>query len=244
MAQQKKKAKATKPRPKTTSKKKTEKTPPWFKTGNEGLKEKKKQDAVNKMRAEKNVPRFRLKEDEEAVIVFVDDTGFYAKIHQFEVDGNWGNFITCTKDFGPCKLCELSKKPTYTAHYTIIDTREFTKRDGTVVKNTKILFPAKGSAINILADLKKKYGSLVGRAFKVKRYGKNDPNCGNYFELASSKKIPLVKKFGKDADKPIDYMKILAPPTEEEMRAMGFDSVPVGSDEDISDEELAGILGD
>jgi len=233
----------------TKVRKKKAKTPEkaaasWFKTGEEGLKEKAKIDTIASLRKEKNTPRFRLKEGEEAIIVFVDDEGFYAKVHQFEVDGNWGNFVTCTKDFGPCKVCESGKRPTYTAHYTIIDTREFTKRDGTKIKNNKILFPAKGSVINMIADLKKKYGSLVGRAFRVKRYTSNDPNCGNYFELISNKRINLVKKFGKDADKPLDYMTILAPPTDEELAALGFGGVPVGSDEDISDDELNDILGD
>jgi hypothetical protein len=237
-----KKKEAAKPAKGRKTAKKEPQAAAWFKKGDEGLKEKEKIDTVAKMRQEKNTPRFRLKEGEEAIIVFVDDEGFYAKVHQFEMDGNWGNFITCTKDFGPCKVCDTGKRPTYTAHYTIIDTREFTKRDGTKVKNSKILFPAKGSTINMLADLKKKYGSLVGRVFRVKRYSKNDPNCGNYFELASTKRVNLVAKFGKDADKPLDYMSILAPPTEEELKALGFGGTVVGSEEDISDDELEQLL--
>lgn len=219
----------------------TSKTP-WFQTGTEGLKEKRKLDQMNELRSQKNMPRFRLKAGEEALIVFVDDTGFYAKVHQFEMDGNWGNFLTCVKDFQPCELCNSGKRPTYTAHYTVIDTREFTKRDGTKVKNNKILFPAKGSVIQMVADLKRKYTSLAGRVFKVKRYSSNDPNCGNYFELVSNRKINLVQKFGKDADKPLDYMTILQPPTEEELAALGFGSTPVGVEEEMSDDELAEFL--
>jgi hypothetical protein len=219
--------------------------PAWFKVGDDGLKEKKKQDAIAKNKREKSVPRFRLGEGEEAVIVFVDDVGFYAKIHQFELDGSWGNFATCVKDFEPCAICNAGKKPVYTAHYTIIDTRSFTRKDGTVIKNTKVLFPAKGSAINIIADLKKKYGSLVGYAFKVKRYSKNDPNCGNFFELVKERRINLVKSFGPDADKPYDYYKVLAPPTPEELADLGFGSFSVGSSADIKvAENLEEIFGE
>lgn len=210
----------------------------WFKEGEEGLREKEKLDTIAKQRRERNAPRFRLKEGEEAVVVFLDDKGFYAKVHQLEVDGNFGNFITCIKDFAPCPICNSGKKATYTAHYTILDGREFIRKDGTKVRWSKVIYPAKGSMINIIADLKKQFGSLVGRAFKVKRHTKQDPNCGNWIEHV--KKIDISKY---PDIKPFDYRKVLAPPTPEEYEALGFGATIVGSEEtSVSPEELEGIL--
>jgi len=225
-------------------KKTVEKKPSWFKLGDEGFEEKKKLDSIAQLKRERAVGRFWLREGEEATVVFVDDTGFYVKTHQLQIDGSWSNFITCIRDFSPCPICNSGKKSTTTAYYTVIDTRTIVRRDGTKETNRKVLFPAKGSAINILADMKKKYGSLTGLAFKVKRYSDKSPNCGDFFELVSKKRVDLMK-FGKDANKPIDYEKVLAPPTEDELKAMGFgiDLVGAEADEDIEDVKLNNILG-
>lgn len=218
----------------------------WFKLGNEGLQEKKTRDAVSQLKKERIVPRFWLKPLEEAEIVFVDDIGFYVKIHQLQIDGNWGNFITCIKDFAPCPVCNTGKKPTQTCHYTVIDTRQLTLKNGTTVKNRKVLYPAKGVAINMIADLKAKYTSLTGLVFKIKRYTETSPNCGDYFDLLSKKRVDLTK-FGTDANVPFDYRKILAPPTDEELKLYGFGNSIVGDvfseDEEVNDEFLSNILG-
>jgi hypothetical protein len=206
----------------------------WFYTGSEGLERKRQQDTVAKLKREKQVFRFSLKPNEEATIVFVDSVGFYCYVHQVSIGGNWGNFITCTKDFAVCPVCEKGLKSVFTAHYTVIDTRSFTRQDGTVVQNKKVLYPAKGSTINRVADLIKQYGSLEGRTFKVKRYDKNEPNCGTSFEHLG--KIALSKKFGEDAAIPIDYNKVLAVPLPEELEALGFGgTIITGSDADIED---------
>lgn len=217
----------------------------WFKLGEEGLKEKEKQDMLAQIRKEKAVGRFWLKAGEEANIVFVDDVGFYVKTHQLQIDGSWSNFITCIRDFAPCPICNSGKKSTTTCYYTVIDTREIILKDGTKSKNRKVLFPAKGSAINILADMKKKYGSLVGLAFKVKRYSDQSPNCGDFFELISKKRVDLTK-FGADANKPIDYIKVLAPPTEDELKSLGFGVTILGEEveEQITDDKLSNIFGE
>ena len=203
----------------------------WFKIGEEGFKEKQKLDAVTEMRREKSAPRFRLRPGEEAKIVFLDSDGFYIKEHNVEIGGRWGNYITCVSDFQPCPVCQRGDRPVYTAYYTIIDTRVFTTRDGKKVKNRKVLLPLKGSAINVFEDIKKKYKNLRGMVFQVKRYTAQDPNCGNYFERLGRANLSKLKD-----SEPFDYEKILAPPTREELQAMGYDSVIVGSEEELEDE--------
>jgi len=222
----------------------SEKKANWFKKGEDVFEEKRKLDSIAKQKKERGVPRFRLKEGEEALIIFVDDTFFRVWEHNLKIDGNWGHYYTCTKDFKPCPICIDGYRPTYTAYLTIIDTRKFTRADGSEVQNRKILFPAKGSTILRLADLKKKYNSLVGKAFTVKRYSSNDPNCGTDFFYEGD--VNIQNNFGNDAIKPLDYMKILAPPTEEELASIGIGSYIAGSEDDveaeISDDDLEGIL--
>jgi len=224
----------------TRTHKKDDRGVSWFRTGDEGIKEKKKLDYLSALRKEKSAPRFRLREGEESLIVFIDDNGFYIKEHNLKVDGKWGTYVTCVRDFGPCPVCNEGKRATYTGYYSIIDTREFVKNDGTKVKNRRVLFPAKGSAINMIGDLIKKHKNLVGRVVRVKRYTANDPNCGNFFEVLN-KKVNLTK-FGDDG-KPYDYKKVLAPPTEEELQVLGYGGVVLGSEEEsISEEDLTDIL--
>jgi hypothetical protein len=79
----------------------------------------------------------------------------------------------------------------------------------------------------MIADLKKKYNSLIGLAVKVKRYGQKSPNCGDYFEVISDKRIAL-KSLGADADVVYNYEKILAPPTPEELDTLGFGNRALG----------------
>jgi len=217
----------------------------WYAKGNEGLK--KAQDRKKEIELNRNkVGRFWLKTGEKAKIIFVDDDGFYCDIHQFKWRDKWNNFATCVKDVKPCPLCDAGLYPTWTAHYTIIDTREF-EVNGKKYKNVKKLFPAKGEVIQIIADLKEKYGSLVGRVFEVKRYGAKEPNTGTHFEYIG--RIKSWKKIGEDAAKPLNYLEILAPPTKEQYEAWGFVvTEELGSDEiediDTDDEILDEALED
>ncbi|TAL62089.1 MAG: hypothetical protein EPN88_13810 [Bacteroidetes bacterium] len=200
----------------------------WFKKGPEaGMKEKEKNDTIAKMKKEKSIPRFRLKAGESAKVIFVDDEGFYIYEHNIEMNGYWGNYFTCTKEMsGECYNCEQGKKPTFTGYYTIIDNRQFTRKDGTISKNNKILFPAKGTAIKILDDLRKKNGGLVGLAFEIKRYTAEDPNCGINFTLLG--KVDIASKLGKENAVPFPYEKVLAPPTDKELEGLGFVPKTVG----------------
>jgi len=211
----------------------------WYYTGEEGVRIKKQQDAVASLKKEKAVSRFRLAPGESAKIVFVDDTGFFVYEHNLAIGGKFGNFVTCTKDFaGGCAVCDKGMYPTLTGYYTIIDPREFTRKsDSKKVKNRKILFPAKKTMIFLLDELKKKKGSLVGLVVEVKRYTKEGTNCGEAVDAGP--KIDIAKKLGADAAKPIDYLKVLAAPTKDELMALGFGAPTiVGSEEDVTDASL------
>lgn len=242
--------------------------PSWFTKGEAGFERKQQQDRFSAMRKEKNAPRFYLKatpgtrpegegKDNEARIVFLDSAGFWIHEHNLRIDNKWGNFFTCTKDFAPCDICnQLNEKSTYTCYYTVIDTRKFVKKDGTVSKFRKVMFPAKGAAIDVIESLKKQHGDLRGLVVDVKRMNDRDPNCGRDFSVVlKDGKVARVNpttKFEGELSAPFDYVKILAPPSAEELSLAGCSSTTVvGSEEDIGggteavggDEEL-GLLGD
>lgn len=245
----------------------------WFTRGGDGYSRKQKIDEVNRMRKEKGVPRFYLKptpgsrpegegKDNEARLVFLDSTGFWIHEHNLKLEGKWGNFFTCTKDFQPCEICnQLNDKSIFTCYYTVIDTRKFVKKDGTVSKHRRVLLPAKGSAIDVIEELRKQHGDLRGLVVDVKRLSDRDPNCGRDFSVVFKDgrvaRIDPSKKFEGDLSKPYDYMKVLAPPTAEELTSANVSvSTVVGSDDDVvdgevaaaatatSDEDMSGLLGD
>lgn len=201
----------------------------WFTKGTEGFKRKKQQDVATAMKKEKAASRVWLKEGSSRKLVFCDDVGFFVYEHNLKIDGKYGNYVTCTKDFKPCPLCNEGLKSVYTAYFSVIDTSEYTRKDGTKTKNRKVLYPAKKTAIIKLEKLKEKYDSLVGMCFNVSRLSSDSPNCGDDFE-----KVGKVKLSG-DMAKPIEYAKVLAPPTPEELAGLGFGSSIVGSEEDLND---------
>ena len=229
----------------------------WFSTGDTGMARKRQQDAMGAARKERGVGRFFMKEREKGMITFVGkDDGFFLFEHNLKLNGKWGNFVTCTKDWKPCPVCEAGHKPTYTAYYTVIDHREFELKNGPKagqkVKNRKLLYPAKGSTMTILAELKKTHKTLIGKTFEVQRLSSEDPNCGRDFSakgalndaqwkaLAAAAKVPMAEY---KAD--IDYRKVLKPMTEEELAGMGFGTSVLGGNEEVgggSGSSLADIV--
>jgi len=71
-----KKSSKKEPEKKGIMPKKAEPKGSWFKKGDEGFNSKRSQDTAAKLRKEKGVPRFYLKEGESAKIVFVDENPF------------------------------------------------------------------------------------------------------------------------------------------------------------------------
>lgn len=207
------------------------KKPSWFKIGDEGLKQKEAQDKAAAERKAKFALDFWLNPNETARIIFVDDIGYYCGRHLFKVNGQIVK-TTCIKDYETCHICEKGKNywASYMAHYTIIDLRPYVdKKTGKEVKATRKLFPVKGTAmIKRISDFKKKYGSLVGLVFEVKRYSQQDSTSGSVIDLATNEKgrpfqrVVIADKFDKDMATPIDYEKVLAPPTTEELLSWGI----------------------
>lgn len=204
----------------------------WFKQGAAGYAEKKKIDTAAKIKKEKGVPRFWLKDGDEAKIIFVDSSPFFCYEHNVKADGKYGNYLTCTKDFAPCAICAEGERATYTAYLTAIDTRSYTNYKGEEIKNRRILYPAKGSTILRIEGLIKTHGDLAGHVFVVKRYTAQDPNCGVDFEHKGQ--VNIAEKLGATEAQSHDYEKVLCPPTPAELAGLGFGDYKIaGSADDI-----------
>lgn len=218
----------------------------WFKKGEEARQSLERQEQITQLLREKNVPRLWLKPMEEAPIIFVDDTAFWCMVHTIKI-GNRYYDITCRSDLGPCPICmKHDRRPLGVTYFTVIDLRKFETRDGRLVKYRKVLLPARSSLAKKIFDYKKKYGSLVGAKVILKRYGERDPNCGDIIEIEKRADGTLkrynIASLGKEYAIPFDYEKVLAPPTEEELKLLGFPVSVIGDtpipEEDLISEEI------
>lgn len=220
----------------------------WFRTGFEAaIKEKEKNDKLGEIRRSRSASTFWLREGGEAQIMFLDDTCYSIYEHRVYIDGKWQQY-TCVKEFQPCPLCKMSSKnvsrASFVSYFTIIDFTPFQRRDGTLAKYSKRLYGAKGNMPRILYDQKQRLGTLVGHIFKVKRYGKNSSASGDYIEFVEKAVDPLKLVATPEDLKPFDYATVLAPPTEEELAALGLGNVVVtgftnvDSDFDLLDDKV------
>lgn len=204
----------------------------WFKKGLEAKKALEEAEIASQLLKEKTVPRFWLKPNEEAHVIFVDDDGFWCERHIVKLGNRFVEF-TCKAGAEPCPLClKEDRRPVGVTYFTVIDLRQYEKKDGTVAKYTKTLLPARRTLAKQLFDFKQKFGSLVGMRAILKRYTNNDPSCGIIIDFVrDSKGKPMkynIASLGKDYSIPFDYVKVLAPPTEEELKAFGYTVAIVG----------------
>jgi len=217
----------------------------WFKKGDEARKALEEREKLQQQMKEKNYVKFYLKPDTEASVIFVDDEGFWCETHTVKTGAGFRT-VTCSAGMKPCPICmQLGDRPQGVLCYTVIDLRPYVKKDGTVVKFTKSLLMAKRTLAKQLDDYKKKFGSLVGVKFILKRYTDKDAACGIVKEVVEGKRFNLLG-LGKEYAVPYDYERVLAPPTDEELKYMGFHVAPSVSDitsdtvieEDIIEEDV------
>jgi hypothetical protein len=202
----------------------------WYRIGKDAEEYARQKAILAQQRKERAVPNFFLKVDEDATIVFVDDKGFGVNIHKVKVGDRWIT-LTCVKDFAPCPICATGNRSSYVIYYTVIDTRPYTDREGKTTKFRKVLFPATGVTLQSrIADEKAEQNGLVGAVCYFKRYSAKEASAGTLVKCKG--KIDIAKKFGAEFTKPLDYLKILAPPTTEELESLGI-SVNIIGDEDI-----------
>lgn len=203
----------------------------WYKVGMEAKVALERSEKISQLLKAKSVPRFWLRVDEEAEVIFVDDLGFWCEVHTVKIGDKFFD-LTCCAEVAPCPIClKEGKSPSGVVYFTVIDLRQFVDKQGNVIKNRKVLLGAKRTLAKQLFDLKNQYGSLVGRRVKLKRYTAKDANTGIVVHVFD--KIYNVAKLG-ELGRPFEYEKVLAPPTQEELAMIGY-NVKVVSDSPLAD---------
>ena len=142
--------------------------------------------------------------------------------HQYYLNGRWGNFFTCSGR--GCKMCKNGNRASFVGAYSIIHHDRWEDKQGNVHENEMILLVVKSFGIKELARQSKKRNGLLGAQFEVARTGDKQPNSGGVFEFEG--KVETVKYLQEtipiDNITPVDYMKVLAPKSDEEiMKILG-----------------------
>ena len=222
----------------------------WYKTGGDGY-EKSKQ--LEEERAASYGPsRFWLKPGTSAKVTFLDTEGFYFHEHNLKINGKWGNFYTCLKDFNECPICESGDTSGYVCAYTIIDHSEYeSQKSGKIFKNQKRLLVVRPAVMNKLARRRESLeGNLTHGLFLFSRDKKEECNTGEDIEFLKRLPVESILKFkpkeGNISDedwlKPFDYMQLFAPKSVDELRKIVGQNPPVGADNYSAREATAAVV--
>ena len=222
----------------------------WYKTGDKGwAKAKEEDEAAKKRREEGKDPRknrFWLENDSAAKITWLDTPSFFLHEHNLKVDGRWGCFETCLKDFDTCPICEAGMNSSYIVVGTIISHKVWEDRAGNRHANEKILFVAKGRARQrLLRQIGLRDGDLTGCVYEMARgSGATECSSGEDFEFIGRLSKAKLKKLcpkGEDVKeflKPLNYEEIFAPKSAKELRKIVGGEEPVGSSESEMEDDV------
>lgn len=224
----------------------------WFTTGLAGMKKFKEMESLRQITSNQTkVRRFRLKPGEKAKIIFLDHPSVWLQEHTLRVNDNWENY-TCTDEVETCPLCMSNVKKSPILVATIIDCRKVTSsKSGKVYQYQKVLYVAKGKAIRAMMRqfLEGNKLDLTHYAIDVER--DTDPksvSCGEFFTEDKKISVGTLEKIAakvnedpkevKEYMKPYDYMTILAPLSNSDLRRIAGMGEPLGGD---SSSELDGL---
>ena len=212
----------------------------WFRTG--VISEEEAKTAFNPSASRSKRPprdnRFWLKEGEKSEIVFLDgnDDGFRILEHNFEINGRFGNTLTCTEGFYPgvCQLCELAKRRgkkgtrSTVSFFTILDLKPWTDSDGNVHAFSRRLLPLKRETMARIKMIREQSsGSLVGTKFVVMRSkpmpGADNtktriPSVGDIWQPMGKVDLTQFKQKDGNPVTVMNYEDVLKPKTPEEIK--------------------------
>lgn len=224
----------------------------WFSTGFAGMKKFKEMESLRQITSSQSrVRRFKLKPGEKGKVIFLDHPQVWLWEHTHKVNGNFETY-TCTDEAETCPLCMAGIKRAPILVATVIDCRKIkSEKTGKVYQFQKSLFVAKGKAIRALMRqyLEGAKVDLTNYAIDIER--DTDPKsvaCGEFF--AEDKRISvaglekIAAKVNEDPKeikeylKPYDYMTILAPLPDSDLRRIAGLGEPLGG---AASSELDGL---
>ena len=158
----------------------------WYKKGKSGINAAKQAQAEAKTRRDNAGPqRFWLKNDTAGKITFLDTPTFFCDEHNIEINGKYGNYVTCIKEMDTCPACEDGIKSSYILVGTIIDHRKWVGKDDKVHIHEKKLFVAKGRAQErLIRQIELRDGDLKHHVYEVAR-GSSKTECGTGLRRAA-----------------------------------------------------------
>lgn len=224
----------------------------WYSTGLAGQTKFKEMEALRAITSKQNnVRRFKLKPSEKAKIIFLEHPYVWLYEHSINVDGRWETF-TCTSDKETCPLCMNGNKSSAVLVTSIIDTRKtISSKTGKEYQYQKALLVLKGKALKAMMRQFLEGGKtdLTHYTMEVERdTDKQSVACGEFFTLGKKISVPSLEALAKKLDldpkeylKPYDYMTILAPKSDRELRIIVGMPDPMGSTEESDLDELEGL---
>ena len=191
----------------------------------------------------KTPTRLWLNPEEEKKIIILDDEDFVLYEHHLKINGKWGNFFTCLKGHDgedACPLCMSGNARQFASFVTVIDCTGFVGNDGKQVKYRRSLFAMPASVGDRFEALRTKHTTLVNCLMEIKRTSDNAPRLGDVWEIVKKgidvkADVKLHWKSRVDGKmhppEPFEYLKLFAPKTEAELRALASGAYSGDGDE-------------
>lgn len=171
----------------------------WMQTGYESM-----EHAFDNVPDKTDHKRFWVKENTTKRILFLDNNPSTFWEHQFQFNGDWGNFEPChvRNKIGPvCHICDAIKtsaKPSYPYFiglHTVIVMTPHTGQNGIEYAFAREQFAArmgskeKPGILKKLERIKSKHGRLRGLVIDAYRSGSKTENCGDEFEVIKDESV-------------------------------------------------------
>lgn len=163
----------------------------WFSEGYDLVDQEAKR--LEEMMNRSFIPIFKLKDQEDAKIIFLTDTPLTFYEHYVGNRRN-GRTFTCPQD-GNCPICDMGNKPSFRGAYLVLDTRyeKFTRSNGEVVEQQHTIKVMKHGikTLKQIKMLKEKRG-LFKYGWEVTRTGEETDTSYSFLPVDLKELVDLV----------------------------------------------------
>jgi hypothetical protein len=161
----------------------------WMSSGSKAVTRWRDEDSTRSEKFWLKPDRYWMPKDTKKVLVWVDEDGVAIREHAVRTEGHRREYVTCSSgEQGAhahcCQKLGREKGEYYRLLvWTIVDTTEFTTKEGKTRRNEIRLFPAKWNSSEKILDRQNDYG-LEYSVFRVRRYNQTfEPSVGSDFDF-------------------------------------------------------------